>query len=38
MFSGREVRDSGVRSNSSQLRSAMDACKSHMPSVGGLGG
>jgi hypothetical protein len=37
-FSGREVRDSGVGSSSPQLQSAMDACKSHMPSVGGLGG
>ncbi len=37
-FSGREVRDSGIGSNSSQLQSAMDACKSQMPSVGGLGG
>jgi hypothetical protein len=35
-FSGREVRDSGVGSNSSRLQSAMDACKK--PSVGGLGG
>ena len=37
-FSGKEVRDSGVGSNSSQLQSAMDACKSQRPSVGGLGG
>ncbi len=37
-FSGTEVRDSGVGSNSSQLQSAMDACKSLRPSVGGLGG
>jgi hypothetical protein len=37
-FSGREVHDSGVASNSSQLQSAMDACKSQTPSVGGLGG
>lgn len=35
-FSGREVHDSGVGSNSSQLQSAMGACKT--PSVGGLGG
>ena len=37
-FSGSEVHDSGVASNSSQLQSAMDACKSQRPSVGGLGG
>ena len=37
-FSGSEVRDSGVGSSSPQLQSAMDACKSQMPSVGGLGG
>jgi hypothetical protein len=37
-FSGSEVHDSGVASNSPQLQSAMDACKSHRPSVGGLGG
>jgi hypothetical protein len=37
-FSGSEVHDSGVASNSPQLQSAMDACKSQMPSVGGLGG
>jgi hypothetical protein len=37
-FSGKEVRDSGVGSNSSQLQSAMDACKSQRPYVGGLGG
>ena len=37
-FSGKEVRDSGVGSNSSQLQSAIDACKSQRPSVGGLGG
>ena len=37
-FSGSEVHDSGVGSNSSQLQSAMDACKSQRPSVGGLGG
>jgi hypothetical protein len=35
-FSGREVLDSGVGSNSPQLQSAMGACKT--PSVGGLGG
>ncbi|MDA8043827.1 MAG: hypothetical protein M0Z30_01100 [Actinomycetota bacterium] len=37
-FSGREVHDSGVGSNSPQLQPAMAACKSHQPSVGGLGG
>ena len=37
-FSGVEVHDAGVASNSSQLQSAMDACKSQTPSVGGLGG
>jgi hypothetical protein len=37
-FSGNEVHDSGVASSSQQLQSAMDACKSQMPSVGGLGG
>lgn len=37
-FSGTEVHDSGVGSSSPQLQSAMDACKSQMPSVGGLGG
>ncbi len=37
-FSGTEVRDSGVASSSPQLQSAMDACKSQRPSVGGLGG
>jgi hypothetical protein len=37
-FSGSEVHDSGVGSNSPQLQSAMDACKSQRPSVGGLGG
>ncbi len=37
-FSGREVRDSGIASRTPQLQSAMDACKSQMPSVGGLGG
>ena len=37
-FSGSEVHDTGVGSSSPQLQSAMDACKSQMPSVGGLGG
>ena len=37
-FSGSEVHDSGVASNSPQLQSAMDACNSQRPSVGGLGG
>lgn len=37
-FSGNQVHDSGVGLSSSQLQSAMDACKSQMPSVGGLGG
>jgi hypothetical protein len=37
-FSGREVHDSGVGSNSPQLQQAMDACKSQTPTVGGLGG
>ncbi|MGH9125811.1 MAG: hypothetical protein ACRDZ8_13945 [Acidimicrobiales bacterium] len=37
-FSGSAVHDSGVGSSSPQLQQAMDACKSHMPSVGGLGG
>ena len=37
-FSGTEVRDSGVGSSSPQLQSAMDACKSQKPSIGGLGG
>jgi hypothetical protein len=37
-FSGSEVHDSGVASNSPQLQSAMDACKSQRPTVGGLGG
>ena len=37
-FSGIEVHDIGVGSNSPQLQSAMDACKSQRPSVGGLGG
>jgi hypothetical protein len=37
-FSGREVHDAGIGSNSPQLQSAMAACKSQQPSVGGLGG
>jgi hypothetical protein len=37
-FSGREVHISGSGSGSPQLQSAMDACKSQMPSTGGLGG
>ena len=37
-FSGIEVHDSGVASSSPQLQSAMDACRSQRPSVGGLGG
>lgn len=37
-FSGVEVHDSGTASNSPQLQSAMEACKSQTPSVGGLGG
>jgi hypothetical protein len=37
-FSGREVHDSGVGSSSPQLQQATDACKSQVPSVGGLGG
>ena len=37
-FSGSEVHDSGIQSGSPQLQSAMDACKSQKPSVGGLGG
>lgn len=37
-FSGTEVHDSGVGSSSPQLQSAMSACKSQRPSVGGLGG
>ena len=37
-FSGSEVHDSGAASNSPPLHSAMSACKSRMPSVGGLGG
>jgi hypothetical protein len=37
-FSGSEVHDTGIQSSSSQLQSAMDACKSQRPTVGGLGG
>ena len=37
-FSGMEVHDAGIGSSSPQLQSAMDACKSQRPSVGGLGG
>jgi hypothetical protein len=37
-FSGHEVHDSRVGSSSPQLQQAMAACKSQMPSVGGLGG
>jgi hypothetical protein len=37
-FSGSEVHDSGITPNSTSIQSAMDACKSHLPSVGGLGG
>jgi hypothetical protein len=37
-FSGSEVHDAGVGSSSAQLQSAMNACKSQTPSVGGLGG
>jgi hypothetical protein len=37
-FSGSQVHDSGGGSSSPQLQSAMDACKSQMPSSGGLGG
>jgi hypothetical protein len=37
-FSGSEVHISDGGSSSSQLQSAMDACKSQMPSAGGLGG
>jgi hypothetical protein len=35
---GGAVATSGAPSSSPQLQSAMDACKSHMPSAGGLGG
>jgi hypothetical protein len=37
-FSGSEVHDPGVGSASPQLQQAMDACKSQLPSTGGLGG
>ena len=37
-FSGDEVHDSGLASNSAQLQSAMGACKPERPSAGGLGG
>jgi hypothetical protein len=38
-FSGSEVHISGGGPGSSpQLQSAMEACKSQMPSTGGLGG
>ena len=37
-FSGSEVHDSGLAPNSTLIQSAIEACKSHMPSVGGLGG
>ena len=37
-FSGSEVHDAGIDSSSPQQQSAMDACKSQRPSVGGLGG
>ena len=37
-FSGNEVHASGIDSSSPQQQSAMDACKSQRPSVGGLGG
>lgn len=37
-FSGSEVHDSDVGSSSPQLHEAMDACKSQVPSTGGLGG
>ena len=37
-FSDSEVHDSGIQSSSPQLQSAMNACKSQKPSVGGLGG
>jgi hypothetical protein len=37
-FSGSEVHDSGVGSNSPQLQQAMDDCRAQRPSVGGLGG
>jgi hypothetical protein len=38
-FSGNEVRITGGEAGiSAQLQSAMDACKTRMPSAGGLGG
>jgi len=37
-FSGSEVHDSGLASNSPPLQSAMDVCKQQRPSAGGLGG
>ena len=37
-FSGSEVHDSGIESGSPQQQSAMEACNSQRPSVGGLGG
>jgi hypothetical protein len=37
-FSGTAVHDSALGSSSQLLQSAMDACKSQRPSVGGLGG
>lgn len=37
-FSGGQVQVSGGGSSSQQLQSAMDTCKSQMPSTGGLGG
>jgi hypothetical protein len=37
-FSGSKVYEPGVALNSPSLQSAMDDCKSKMPSVGGLGG
>ncbi|MGC2176370.1 MAG: hypothetical protein WA614_13050 [Acidimicrobiales bacterium] len=37
-FSGRKVYEPGVELNSPPLQSAMNDCKSKMPSVGGLGG
>jgi hypothetical protein len=37
-FSGHEVHDPGIDSSSPQQQSAMEACNSQRPSVGGLGG
>lgn len=37
-FSGSEVHDPSVASNSPQLQPAMETCQSQEPSVGGLGG